>query len=178
MHLETARLTLRPFRAVDLDAFAAINADPEVMRHFPATLDRDETLAAMRRYEAHRAAHGFAMSALEERATGRFLGVVGLQRIPFDAPFTPAVEVGWRIERAAWGRGLASEAARAAVDWGFGPGGFAEIVAVTLADNQRSRAVMERLGMTRDPVEDFDHPLVPIGHPMRRHVLYRLRRSS
>jgi ribosomal-protein-alanine N-acetyltransferase len=178
MIIETERLLLRPFAQEDLDDLAALNADPEVMRHFLAPLDRDATMAAIERYETHRAAYGFAMSAAVERATGRLLGIIGLQHIRYPAPFTPAIEVGWRLRRDAWGHGYAIEGARTAVEWGFGPGGISEIVAVTLPDNLRSRSVMDRLGMTRDEADDFEHPLVPVGHRMRRHVVYRLRKPA
>lgn len=174
MFLSTPRLLLRPFSDADLTDFATINADPEVMRHFPAPLSVEETGAAMKRYEAHRARHGFAMSAVILRESGRLIGVVGLQNVPFDAHFTPAVEVGWRLHREYWGKGLAGEAAAAAMDWGFRTQGLLEIVACTIPVNTRSRALMERLRMTRDPRDDFDHPAIPDGHPMRRHVLYRV----
>lgn len=178
MIIESERLLLRPFAADDLDDLVALNADAEVMRHFLSPLDRDATVAAIERYETHRAAYGFAMSAAVERATGRLLGIIGLQHIRYEAPFTPAIEIGWRLRRDAWGHGYAIEGARAALDWGFGPGALGEIVAVTLPGNLRSRSVMDRLGMTRDEADDFEHPLVPVGHPMRRHVLYRQRKPA
>ncbi len=174
MFITTPRLSLRPFCDADLADFAEINADPEVMRHFPKPLGVDQTRDAMRRYEAHRAEHGFAMSAVVLRDSGRLIGVVGLQYVPFTAHFTPAVEVGWRLHRDHWGLGLAHEAASAALDWGFRTGRIHEIVACTLPVNTRSRALMERLHMRRDPKDDFDHPAIPEGHPMRRHVLYRI----
>jgi ribosomal-protein-alanine N-acetyltransferase len=124
---------------------------------------------------------GIGPWALEERESGRFLGFTGLARPRFDAPFLPAIEIGWRLARDAWGQGFASEAARAASGHAFGTLGLAELVAFTTPQNARSRAVMERLGMGRDPADDFQHPSLPEGHPLRPHVLYRLsrpRRSS
>nr|WP_242676290.1 GNAT family N-acetyltransferase [Streptosporangium minutum] len=122
--------------------------------------------------------HGYGLWALEVRATGEFVGFTGLAWQTFEAHFTPALEVGWRLARSAWGRGYASEAARAAIGHGFGPAGQDEIVSMTAVANLRSRAVMERLGMTRDPADDFDHPRVPAGSPVRPHVLYRLSRDA
>ena len=154
--------------------FAALNADPEVMRHFPAPLSRDESDLLIERIEAHLESEGWGLWALELRATGRFTGFTGLARPSFDAHFTPAVEIGWRLAREAWGCGYATEAARAAAALGFEDLGLEELVSFTAVGNARSRAVMRRLGTTHDPAEDFDHPRVPEGDPARRHVLYRL----
>lgn len=176
--IETERLILRPFEPGDLDAFAAINADAEVMRHFAAMPDRAGTATLMERLAERRADAGFGMSAAVERESGRFLGMIGIQTVPFEQAFTPAVEVGWRLRRDAWGHGYATEGARAAMAEGFTRFGLHEIVAFTLPVNLRSRAVMERLGMTSDPNDDFDHPLLAEDHPMRRHVLYRVARTT
>ena len=130
----------------------------------------------MARKRAHWEEHGFGQW-VELPGEASFIGVVGLETVSYDAHFTPAVEVAWRLVRAYWGRGYATEAAKAALDYGFGEVGLGEIVALTVPANQRSRRVMERLGMTRSPVDDFDHPRLPEG-PLRRHVLYRLRNPN
>lgn len=175
--LRTDRLDLRRWRRRDRRPFARLNADPAVMRHFPATLTRAESNALAERIAAHLEEHGWGLWALEERATGRFLGFTGLAAVPFDAPFTPAVEIGWRLRRDAWGRGFATEAAQAAVEFAFAGSGLAlaEVVSFTAQVNERSRAVMRRLEMTHDAADDFEHPALPAGHRLRRHVLYRRR---
>lgn len=172
--LETARLRLRRWRDEDRAPFAALNADPAVMEHFPRPLTRRESDQLVERIEAGFAANGFGLWALELRATGRFVGFAGLGVPAFDAHFTPAVEVGWRLARTAWGSGYATEAGRAALAYGFEQAELEEVVAFTSVGNERSRAVMRRLGMSHDPAEDFDHPGLPAGHPLRRHVLYRV----
>jgi RimJ/RimL family protein N-acetyltransferase len=126
---------------------------------------------------AHWVEHGFGQWVVELPGAASFLGVVGLETVSYQAHFTPAVEVAWRLARLSWGRGYATECARAAVDYGFDELGLREIVALTVPANQRSRRVMECLGMTRAPEDDFDHPRVPEG-PLKRHVLYRLRNTS
>ena len=160
----------------DREPFAALNADPVVMEHFPGTLSRAESDAFVEMIEAHFATHGFGLWAVELPDRAPFLGFVGLSVPRFDAHFTPAVEVGWRLAREFWGAGYATEAARAAVADGFKTFGLEEIVSFTVPANVRSIAVMERLGMTHDPADDFEHPNLPVGHPLRQHVLYRLRR--
>ena len=176
--LRTPRLLLRPWRDADLTAFAALNADPEVRRWFPGTLTRAESDAQAARYQEEIAAHGFGFWAVEVPGAAPFIGFVGLHRAAFAAPFTPAVEAGWRLARAHWGQGFATEAARAALAHGFGPLGLAEVVAFTVPGNLASRRVMDRTGMRRDPTDDFDHPAVSEGHPLRRHVLYRAWRDG
>jgi RimJ/RimL family protein N-acetyltransferase len=172
--LYTSRLLLRPWRDDDVVAFAAMSADPRVMEFLRPLPDRAACEAWVARARAHWRQHGFGQWAVELLDEARFVGVVGLASVPYEAHFTPAVEVGWRLVRAHWGRGYATEAAQAALDYGFAKTGIAEIVAVTVPANLRSRRVMERLGMTRDPADDYDHPSVPEG-PLKRHVLYRLR---
>ena len=176
--IPTERLLLRAWRESDRAPFAALNADPVVMEHFPSRLDRAESDALVDRASAGWIANGFGLWALERRADGRFLGFAGLSRPSWEAHFTPAVEVGWRLVRDAWGHGYATEAAEAALVYGFETLGLDEIVSYTVPANVRSRAVMERIGMTRDPADDFDHPRLPPGSPLRRHVLYRLARDS
>jgi ribosomal-protein-alanine N-acetyltransferase len=178
IELETARLLLRRWRDSDREPFAALCADPEVMQHFPALLSREESDAMVDRIEAHFAQAGYGLYAVERRAEGDFIGFVGLNPITFDAPFTPALEIGWRLAKHAWGHGYSTEAARAVVEHAFGPLGIDQLVSITVPANVPSRRVMERIGMTRDPAEDFDHPRVPPGHPLERHVLYRLQRSA
>lgn len=174
VRLRTDRLVLRRWRAEDLEPFAALNADPEVMARFPSTLDRAASDALAETADAHFDEHGFGLWAVEVAGTGRLVGYTGLAVPRFTAHFTPAVEVGWRLARHAWGQGYATEAAAAALDDAFGRVGLAEVVSFTSVGNERSRAVMRRLGMAHDAVEDFDHPGLSPGHWLRRHVLYRL----
>jgi RimJ/RimL family protein N-acetyltransferase len=176
LELRTERLLLRPWREEDRDPFAALNADPEVMEHFPAPLDRAESDAFIDRMQARLGQRGFGFLALERLDRPGCLGFVGLSVPRFEAAFTPCVEVGWRLARSAWGHGYATEAAHAALDDGFGRVGLTEIVSFTAEINERSQAVMRRLGLTHDPAEDFDHPSLPPGHRLSRHVLYRIRR--
>ncbi len=152
-----------------------MNADPEVMEHFTAPLTRQQSDTMVGRIEENFDRHGFGLWAVEVLATGEFVGFTGLQPVTFEARFTPAVEVGWRLTRAAWGHGYATEAARAATAFGFDIAGLREIVSFTSETNVRSQRVMQRLGMTHDPADDFGHPRIPLGHPLRPHVLYRLR---
>jgi ribosomal-protein-alanine N-acetyltransferase len=175
--LETERLVLRRWRPADLEPFAALNADPEVMEHFPSPLSRDESDAFVRRVEAQFDELGYGLWAVEVRDTGEFVGFTGLVLQTFPAHFTPAVEVGWRLARPAWGHGYASEAARAALAYGFHTG-LDEIVSITAKTNLRSQRVMQRIGMSRDPADDFVHPNVPPDSPVAPHVLYRIRRPE
>ena len=177
MHLETDHLLLRRWRPEDRAPFAAMNTDPEVMEHFPARLTRAESDAFVDRIEAGFAEHGFGLWALEVRGTGEFIGFTGLSVPSFEAHFTPAVEIGWRLARPAWGHGYASEAARRALATGFDGYQLPEVVSFTAVPNVRSQAVMRRIGMTHDPADDFDHPSLP-GHRLQRHVLYRARPST
>ena len=172
--LRTDRLLLRRWRVEDRAPFAALNADPVVMEHYPALLTTEESNAFVDRIEATFAADQLGLWAVEVQDTGACIGYVGLWPATFPAPFTPAVEVGWRLAAAAWGAGYAPEAARAATRDGFDRLGLSEIVSFTAVANERSQRVMQKLGMVRDPAEDFDHPNLPEGHRLRRHVLYRL----
>jgi RimJ/RimL family protein N-acetyltransferase len=171
-------LRLRPWREADLAPFAAINADPVVMEHFPSVLERASSDALAERIGGHFDRHGYGLWAVEVPDVATFIGFIGLAIPRFTASFTPCVEVGWRLARRYWGQGYATEGARAAVAFGFAEAGLEEIVSFTVPANRRSLAVMERLGMTSEAREDFDHPVLPAGHPLRRHRLYRLRRSS
>lgn len=176
--IETKRLQLREWRDDDRAPFAALNADPEVMEHLPNVLTRAMNDAFVDRIRSHFDKHGFGLWALEVRATGEFIGYTGLMLQTFPAHFTPAVEIGWRLRRTAWGHGYASEAARASLDYGFAHLGLSEIVSMTTPDNIRSRRVMERIGMTRNQENDFEHPNVAEGSSVRPHVLYRIIRGS
>jgi RimJ/RimL family protein N-acetyltransferase len=150
-----------------------MNADPAVMEFFLKPLDRAESDATAARIRDHFACRGFGPWAVEVPGVAEFIGFVGLSVPTFQAHFTPCVEIGWRLARDHWGRGYATEAARAALEFGFGQLALGEIVSFTTALNLRSQRVMQRIGMTRSPADDFDHPAVPEGHPLRRHVLYR-----
>jgi RimJ/RimL family protein N-acetyltransferase len=189
--IRTSRLILRRWRDEDLAPYAALNADPRVMQHFPAVLSRAESDAQAARIRKHWDDHGFGLWAVEVsgaapwHASGAhlalrrgFVGFIGLQRVPFDAAFTPAVEVGWRLAFEAWGLGYATEGAHAALEHGFGMLGLREIVSMNVPSNERSWRVMEKLGMKRAHGEDFDHPRIAEGHPLRRHILYRLAAAS
>lgn len=172
--LSTERLILRPWRQSDLVPFAAMNADPRVMEFFPAPLSRAESDAMVARAQAQFDAHGFGLWAAEAPGVTAFIGFVGLARPRFEAHFTPCVEIGWRLAVEHWGKGYATEGGRAAIRFAFAEAGLDGIVSFTAVGNARSRAVMARLGMVRDPEDDFDHPALPEGHELRRHVLYRL----
>jgi RimJ/RimL family protein N-acetyltransferase len=167
---------LRPWRDADLAPFAALNADPRVMEFFPGVLDRSESEAQVARIRGHFDRHGYGAWAVEVPGVAKFIGYVGLGSPRFEAHFTPCIEIGWRLAFQHWGYGYATEAARAAIAFGFEKLRLDEIVSFTVPANLRSRRVMERLGMTHSPTEDFDHPLLPEGHRLRRHVLYRLPR--
>jgi RimJ/RimL family protein N-acetyltransferase len=175
--LRTERLRLRPWQESDLKPFADLNADPVVMEHFPSVLSREQSDTVALRIQAAFSADGWGFWALEiahGEGAGRFAGFTGLSVPSWTAPFTPCVEIGWRLPRWAWGRGYASEAAREALRFGFVELGLEEIVSFTTEANTRSRAVMERIGLARDAGGDFDHPNVPADDPHLRHVLYRL----
>lgn len=176
--ITTERLVLRRWREADREPFAALNADPEVMRFFPSRLERVESDRLIERIEARFEADGIGQWAVERRADGEFLGFTGLAPATFEASFTPAIEVGWRFARSAWGHGYATEAGRAALRFGFEVRELEAILSWTSVLNTPSIAVMERLGMHHDPADDFDHPRIPEGHPLRRHVLYRIDRED
>jgi len=172
--LKTERLLMRAWRAEDRTPFAEMNADPAVMEHFPSVMTREQSDALVDRIEAGFAEHGFGLWAVEVVETGEFIGFTGLAVPRFEAHFTPAVEIGWRLRRSAWGHGYASEAARRVLAFAFEEAGLEELVSFTSTTNLRSQAVMRRIGMTHDPADDFDHPAIAEGHPLRRHVLWRL----
>ena len=178
MTLSGNRVCLRRWRDEDRQAFAAMNADARVMEFFPARLSRVESDAMVDHIEKHFSEHGFGLWAVEVPGVASFVGFAGIAVPQFKSHFTPCVEVGWRLTFEHWGHGYANEAARLALACGFQTLALSEIVSFTSATNHRSRAVMERLGMRRDPADDFDHPKLQEGHPLRRHVLYRLDSGS
>jgi RimJ/RimL family protein N-acetyltransferase len=172
--IRTGRLILREWRDSDLEPFAALNADRRVMEHFPAPLERSASDAFALRIRNEFARHPFGRWAVEAPGVAPFIGFIGLSVPNFTAFFTPCVEIGWRLAFPYWGRGYATEGAKAAIEDGFSRANLAEIVSFTAPANVRSVRVMERLGMKRNPEEDFDHPALPVGHRLRRHVLYRI----
>ena len=181
--LETERLRLRQWRQADVAPFEVMSNDREVMACFPSLYSRDVVETMVKRQADYIAEKGYGFWAVEEKATGGFVGFCGIKHVAFDVPWLPAIETGWRFAREAWGKGYATESARAAFDFAFGTLGLPELVAFLLPMNARSAAVCERLGMTRDPSRDFDHPLIAEGtisiggFPQRRHILYKLERD-
>lgn len=171
--LETARLRLRNWRESDLDDLVSMNQDALVMRHVPAKLDREQSEAMLSGMREHYEQHRFGFCAVELRETSEFIGIIGLGIPSWEAHFTPCIEVGWRLRPTHWGHGYATEGARACLDVAFDRG-YEEVVAMTTPGNSASLAVMQRLGMSRDPRDDFDHPRIPEGNPLRRHVLCRI----
>ena len=176
--IRTPRLLIRSWRDEDFEPFAAMNADPRVMEFFPVTLSREESQTRFTRGGARIAERGYGFWPVEVVGGAPFVGIVGLGDPDFPAHFQPAVEIGWRLAAEHWGRGYATEAAGAALAYGFERLGLSEIVSFTTGANVRSRRVMEKLGMRRLPADDFLHPLIPEGHPLRPHVLYRLARAD
>ena len=176
--LRTSRLVLRRWRPSDLEPFAAMNADPVVMEHFPSLLTRDQSETMADRIEAGFVRDGFGLWAVELPGAAPFLGFVGLAPVDLEARFTPAVEVGWRLARCWWGRGYATEAGRAVLSFGFNDLALDEIVSFTARSNDRSQRVMARLGMTTEPADDFEHARLSADDPLRPHVLYRVSRSA
>jgi RimJ/RimL family protein N-acetyltransferase len=172
--LTTARLVLRRWRDSDRKPFQVLNADPRVMEFFPSLLTPKETDRGIARIEQHFDRHGFGLYAAELIETETFIGFIGLNIPEFEAPFMPAVEIGWRLAYDYWGQGLATEGARAVVHLAFEGLRLPSLVSFTTTANLRSRRVMEKIGMVHDPAGDFDHPRLPEGHRLRRHVLYRL----
>jgi RimJ/RimL family protein N-acetyltransferase len=176
--LTTDRLLLRQWKDSDREPYAALNADPAVMEHFPNVMTRADSDAMVDRIRVGFEQHGFGLWAAEVRETGQFIGFIGLSVPAFEAPFLPGVEIGWRLAKDAWGNGYATEGARAALAYAFGPAGLEQVLSFTATTNKPSQRVMERIGMTHDPADDFDHPRLPAGHPLQRHVLYRISRPQ
>jgi RimJ/RimL family protein N-acetyltransferase len=176
--LSSGRICLRRWRDEDRESFAAMNSDARVMEFFRSRLSRVESDAMVDGIQKHFSEHDFGLWAIEVPGVAPFIGFAGLSIARFGAPFTPCIEVGWRLAFEHWGHGYATEAARLALGYGFKTLALSEVVSYTSVTNHRSRAVMERLGMRRDPADDFDYPKLPEGHPLRRHFLYRLDRGS
>jgi RimJ/RimL family protein N-acetyltransferase len=176
--ITTQRLVLRPWCDGDLPPFAAMNADPRVMEFLPQPLDRTESDALAERIRAAFDIRGFGLWAVEVKGEAGFIGFLGLAVPKFEAPFTPCIEIGWRLAYEHWGKGYATEGARAVLSFAFERLALPEVVSFTTPANKRSWRVMERIGMTRSPDEDFDHPRLALGHPLRRHLLFRLSRAA
>ena len=175
LELRTDRLVLRRWRDEDLAPFAALNGDPETMSYFPATLSREESDALVQRVERHFEKEGFGLFAVEVPGVTPFIGFVGLWPVDF---LVPAVEIGWRLEKQWWGNGYATEAARSVLAFAFSELGLDEIVSFTTEHNVASQRVMQRIGMTNDPNDNFEHPRIAPDHPLRPHVLYRITRAT
>jgi RimJ/RimL family protein N-acetyltransferase len=171
VRLETSRLLLRRWQESDREPFYRLNSDPRVMEFFPACLTREESDALVARADAHFETHGFGPCAVELRQTGEFAGFIGLMVPRFESWFTPCVEIGWRLGQSHWNQGFATEGAKAVLEYAFGPLGLREVVSFTVPGNLPSRRVMEKLGLVY--AGEFDHPELPDGHSLRRHVLYR-----
>ena len=176
--LKTQRLILRQWRDGDREAFAAMNADREVMRYFQARRSRAESDALIEYFRENWRRDGFSFRAVEEKGSGALIGFCGLNRPAFPQHLMPCVEIGWRLCRDAWGKGFATEAARASLEHGFQALGLEQVIALSVAGNARSRAVMQRLGMHRDPGDDFDDPDLPVDSSLRPLVVYRLDRKD
>ena len=172
--IETERLLLKPMNEAHLGGLIAMNADPKVMAHFSAPVTPAGSTTMLAHMQTHWAKNGFGYCALIQKDTEDFIGFTGLTRPPYETAFSPCVEIGWRLQHAAWHKGYAFEAANACFEWGFGALGLNEIVSFTARQNRRSIALMQRLGMASDPSEDFEHPMLALGHPLSWHVLYRL----
>lgn len=176
--IKTQRLILRPWKEADLEPLVRLNTDPRVMEFLFAPLTHAESAARLELYTRHIQEQGWGLWAVAAPNVSDFIGWIGLWPIGFEAHFTPAIEVGWRLLPEFWGQGYATEGALASLAFGFEVLNLPEIVSVTVPANLRSRRVMEKIGMNYDPKDDFDHPKLPEGHPLRKHVLYRLERDK
>ncbi len=175
--LTTKRLLLRRWREEDRLPFQQINADPRVMEFMPGLLSTQESDALIARIEDHFERYGFGLFAVEHKDSANLIGYLGMMVPAFQASFMPAIEIGWRLGAEYWGKGFATEAAREVLRYAFGNLKLESVVAFTVSQNLRSRRVMERIGMRHEPSEDFDHPNLPDGHPLRTHLLYRISRE-
>jgi len=171
--IETKRLILRSWKESDLESFAAMNADPRVMEFFPSVKSFEESRKEYQAIQDHFQKHGYGFWAVSEKGQENFCGFIGLRYIDFAAPYTPAVEVGWRLAFEYWGKGYATEGAQASLNYAFEVLHLPEVISFTYTGNLRSRVVMEKIGMQHDAKDDFDHPNLPPGHRLLRHVLYR-----
>lgn len=177
-HIKTERLILRPWKDEDLEPFARLNADPRVMEFFPSTKSASETAQEFNILKTRLENDGYGFWAASLIDGGKFIGFVGIQKVPFTTSFTPAVEIGWRLAHEYWGFGYATEGAKAALEYGFETLKLDNIVSFTTEKNTRSQNVMKKIGMKHYPEEDFDHPRLPEGHPLSRHVLYRIKQNE
>lgn len=175
--LETKRLLLRHWKSEDLPLFAQMNADPRVMKYFPKMLTPEESHALAKKIQHELEEKEFGLWAVEVKKSAPFIGFVGLHYQDFDAPFTPCIEIGWRLAQSYWGNGYAFEAASKVLTYAFETLHLKEIVSFTLPTNIPSRKLMEKLGMTYNPKDDFENTKIPEGHPMRPHVLYRYKKN-
>lgn len=176
--IHTKRLILRPWKEEDWEPFARMNADPRVMEYFPSTLSRQESDTLAKRLSDYVVENGWGLWAVSIPDVAEFIGFIGLSKPSFDAHFTPAIEVGWRLAYEYWGKGYATEGALAALQYGFEALQLKEIVSFTAQMNDRSRNVMKKIGMHHDPVDDFDHPRLSKEHLLCRHVLYRIKMNE
>ncbi|NDE63652.1 MAG: N-acetyltransferase [Chlamydiae bacterium] len=176
--IRTDRLILRQWCSEDLEPFASINADPRVREYFPGLQTREESDHSVSLVSNHIEKFGWGFWAASLAETGEFIGFIGLEDVYFQANFVPAVEIGWRLAFKHWGKGYATEGALACLRYAFETLKLNEIVSFTVVENTRSRRVMEKIGMHHDSKDDFDHPKLPEGHPLSRHVLYRLGRDE
>lgn len=176
--IKTKRLILRPWREEDLEAFSRLNADPRVMEYFPGVLTQEESDQFAKRICTAIKQQGWGLWAVSVPDISDFIGYIGLAPVNFVADFTPAIEIGWRLAHEFWEKGYATEGAMSALKYGFETLQLDEIVSFTAVQNKRSQKVMEKIGMTHNPQEDFDHPKLSEGNRLRRHVLYRLKRSD
>ncbi|MEO5494122.1 MAG: GNAT family N-acetyltransferase [Sphingomonas sp.] len=174
--IETERLLLRGWREADVDAFHAMGNDPEVMRYLGPPMTRADAQVVVDRHNAFMASHGYCFWAVERTVDGVFLGFCGIKPGPEGTPVADELEIGWRLRRDVWGQGYAREAAEAVIAWAWANTDEPQIAAMTVADNVNSWGLMKRLGMRRDHGGDFDHPAVPDGSPLKRHIVYRLAR--
>ena len=170
--ITTARLRLRRWKTADLPVFETMNRDPEVMEYFPAPLSPEATLKLYDRIQKHFEEHGFGLYALEETVSGAFIGFTGFMIPSFSASFTPCVEIGWRLRKEHWGKGLATEAALACLEYGFGELGFTEVLSFTSIHNRRSENLMRRIGMEK--AGEFLHPNLAPDDRLSLHILYRI----
>lgn len=174
--IETERLILREWQNEDLPAFSRINQDPQVLEFLPAPLTVQETADWIKRIQQHFKEHSYGLYAATLKSTGELIGYIGLNIPAFESHFTPCVEIGWRLASEHWGYGYATEGAKAVLEYGFDRAELKEIVSFTVPANQRSIAVMEKIGMSRNESDDFRHPKLPLDHPLSLHVLYRIQK--
>jgi RimJ/RimL family protein N-acetyltransferase len=176
--IETERLILRAWKSEDAEAFARMNIDPIVMEYLPRALNRKDSDKLLKRFQAHFTKHGYGLFAMERKEDGEFVGFTGLQNVEFDAHFTPAVEIAWRLDTEYWGKGYATEAAKAVLDYAFNTLKLKDVVTFTVHDNERMMHVFDKMGMTCDEDGDFDYPTLPEGHPLGKFTLYRMTKKT